>query len=186
MKPKWYEYQSELAKSYVAEGRYQGLMQGRLEGRQEGRAALLQRQLALRFGPLPQLIAVSVGAASIDELDALGDRLLTADSLTAALGSLEPRDGERLEHERELAQRYREQGRTQGRFEGKLEGRLEGRVEGRIEGQLELAARLLQLRFGPIPAAVSARLAALATEEVAAMTERLLSARSLEEALGQP
>lgn len=184
MKPKWYEYQSEFAKRYVAEGRYEGLSQGKLEGRQEGRVALIQRQLALRFGPLPRFIAESVATASIDELDALGERLLTADSLAAALGSLEPREGERLEHERELAQRYREQGRTQGRLEGKLEGRLEGRVEGRLEGQLELAARLLQLRFGTVPASVRARLAALAPEEVAAMTERLLSAQSLQEALG--
>jgi hypothetical protein len=141
---------------------------------------LIQRQLALRFGPLPPLVVQSVGAASIDELDALGDRLLTADSLAAALGSLELRGAERLEHEREILRRYRQQ----MRFEGELAGRLEGRVEGRLEGQRELAARLLEVRFGPVPASVRAYVATLASEGVAAMTERLLSARSLEEALG--
>lgn len=184
MKPKWFEYQSEFAKRYVAEGRYEGLLQGRLEGRQEGRAALIQRQLSLRFGPLPPLVAESIGAASIDELDALGDRLLAAESLTDALGSLDLRETERLAHERELAQRYREQGRTHGRLEGKLEGRLEGRVDGRLEGQLELVARLLQLRFGPVPANVRAQLATLAPQDVTAIGERLLSAQSLDEALG--
>ena len=75
MDPAKYEYQSDFAKHYI------GL------GRVEGRAALLQRQLTLRFGPLPTDALERLSAATIDELDAIGERLLTARSLEEALGA---------------------------------------------------------------------------------------------------
>ena len=78
MDPAKYEYQSDFAKRYVA--------QGRAEGALEGRAALVLRQLTRRFGPLPPAAAERLGAASVDELDAIGERLLTAQSLDEALG----------------------------------------------------------------------------------------------------
>jgi hypothetical protein len=75
MDPAKYEYRSEFAKRYI------GL------GRAEGRAALLQRQLTRRFGPLPATAIERLSAASIDELDAIGERLLGAQSLEEALES---------------------------------------------------------------------------------------------------
>ena len=78
MDPAKYEYQSDFAKRYI------GL--GRAEGQAEGRAALLQRQLTRRFGPLPAEAAERLSAATIDELDAIGERLLGAQSLEEALG----------------------------------------------------------------------------------------------------
>jgi hypothetical protein len=78
MDPAKYEYQSDFAKRYVA--------QGRAEGALEGRAALVLRLLTRRFGALPPDAAERLGAASIDELDAIGERLLTAQSLDEALG----------------------------------------------------------------------------------------------------
>jgi Domain of unknown function (DUF4351) len=85
-----YEYQSEFAKRYVAqgreEGREQGLAKGRSEGSAAGRADLLGRLLAHRFGPLPGVARERLAAASIEELDAIGERLLTARSLPEALG----------------------------------------------------------------------------------------------------
>jgi hypothetical protein len=74
MDPAKYEYQSDFAKRYI------GL------GRAEGRAALLQRQLTQRFGPLPEQAIERLAAATIDELDAIGERLLNAPSLDEALG----------------------------------------------------------------------------------------------------
>jgi hypothetical protein len=59
---------------------------GRAEGELQGRTALLQRQLTRRFGPLPATVAERLSAASIDELDAIGERLLSAQSLDEALG----------------------------------------------------------------------------------------------------
>jgi len=78
MKPANYEYQSDFAKRYVA--------QGRAEGRLEGRADLVTRQLAVRFGVLSDSVRSQIAAASSAELDAIGERLLTAQTLTEALG----------------------------------------------------------------------------------------------------
>jgi hypothetical protein len=79
MDPAKYEFQSDFAKRYI------GL--GRAEGQAEGRAALLQRLLTRRFGPLPPEVAERLATATIDELDAIGERLLSAPSLEEALGS---------------------------------------------------------------------------------------------------
>jgi len=78
MDPAKYEYQSEFAKRYVA--------QGKAEGELRGRANLVTRLLALRFGPPPPEALALIAAASIEELDAIGERLLTAQTLQEALG----------------------------------------------------------------------------------------------------
>lgn len=79
MDPAKYEYRSEFAKRYI------GL--GRAEGQVEGRAALLQRLLTRRFGPLSAVATERLSTATIDELDAIGERLLSAQSLDEALGA---------------------------------------------------------------------------------------------------
>jgi hypothetical protein len=56
------------------------------QGRAEGRAALVIKLLALRFGPLPQQVEPRIAEASIEELDQIGERLLTAQTLEEALG----------------------------------------------------------------------------------------------------
>jgi uncharacterized protein DUF4351 len=70
-----YEYQSDFARRYVA------------QGRAEGRAAMVAKLLALRFGPLTQQAETRIKEASIDELDSIVERLLTAQTLNQALGS---------------------------------------------------------------------------------------------------
>jgi predicted transposase YdaD len=82
MDPAKYEYQSEFAKRYVAQGK----AEGRAEGQAEGRAGLLTHQLTLRFGALPPEALARLAGASIEELDAIGERLLTAPTLAEALG----------------------------------------------------------------------------------------------------
>jgi hypothetical protein len=74
MDPAKYEYQSDFAKHYVA--------QGKLHGRTE----LITRQLTLRFGSLPPDALSRIATAALEELDAIGERLLTARSLEEALG----------------------------------------------------------------------------------------------------
>lgn len=76
MDPAQYQFQSDFAKRYVALGRL------------EGRVNLLFRLLEARFGPLDDETRARVAAASIDELDAVGDRLLTAPTLQEALSPL--------------------------------------------------------------------------------------------------
>lgn len=73
MKPFKYEYQSDFARELISKG----------EAR--GRAALLLKLLQLKFGPLPDAVGARVQAASIAELDAWGERVLSATSLDEAL-----------------------------------------------------------------------------------------------------
>jgi hypothetical protein len=72
-----YEYRTEFAERYYGAGK--------AEGKAEGRAEFVLRLLARRFGDLPASIHDRIHGATIDELDRIGDRLLTADSLSEAL-----------------------------------------------------------------------------------------------------
>jgi predicted transposase YdaD len=83
MKPAGYEFQSDIARRSAAQGR----QEGREEGRVEGRAALVIRQLTVRFGPLAEDVQARIAQAAIAELDTIGERLLTAPTLQEALGS---------------------------------------------------------------------------------------------------
>ena len=91
MDPAKYEFQSDFAKKYIAigrqEGKREGNLEGQLQGQLKGQADLLARLLTRRFGALPPDAAARIAAASSDELDAIGDRLLTAETLNEALGS---------------------------------------------------------------------------------------------------
>ncbi|MBX3694060.1 MAG: DUF4351 domain-containing protein [Steroidobacteraceae bacterium] len=78
MKPAGYEFQSEFARRFVA--------QGEVAGERRGRAALLIRLLTLRFGPLTDEGQQRLSQASSEELDAIGERVLTARTLEEALG----------------------------------------------------------------------------------------------------
>jgi hypothetical protein len=78
MDPAKYEYQSEVARRYVAEG----ITKGRAEGRAEGKVELVLKLLARCFGPLPQGAEERVRAASIEELDTFAERVLSAESLS--------------------------------------------------------------------------------------------------------
>ena len=81
MDPAKYEYQSDFARRYVE----QGQEEGRAQGLAEGRAMLIATQLTARFGSLPEDTRARIAAASIAELDAIGERLLNAKTLQAAL-----------------------------------------------------------------------------------------------------
>ena len=69
-----------------AKGEAKGKAEGRAEGKAEGRVALIVRQLTLRFGALNEGQLARISSASIEELDAIGERLLSAQSLQEALG----------------------------------------------------------------------------------------------------
>lgn len=75
MNPAKYEYRGEFAKRYYG------------QGLAEGRAELVLRQLSLRFGTVPEEAQAKVRSARIEELDRIGERLLTAGSLDEALAA---------------------------------------------------------------------------------------------------
>jgi predicted transposase YdaD len=67
---------------------------------------------------------------------------------------------------------------------GRAEGIQEGRQNAIQEGELRILRRLLEKRFGPIPAWVEERLGGWSAEDLEALSIRLLEAESLEELLG--
>ena len=79
-----YEYQSDFARRYVAQGEAQGLMKGRTEGRVE----ITLKLLALRFGALTEAVQTRVRSGQDAQLDKVAERILTAQTLEEALGSL--------------------------------------------------------------------------------------------------
>jgi hypothetical protein len=83
MDPAKYEFQSDFARKYVA--------LGKAEGRAEVQATLssiIAKQLTSRFGPLPEEARAKIAAASLTELEAIGERLLNAKTLSEAIDRL--------------------------------------------------------------------------------------------------
>ena len=77
-----YEYQSDFARRYVA----QGMMEGKVEGRAEGRVEMVLKLLVLRFGSASEADQTRIRSARDAELDAVFERILTATTLEEALG----------------------------------------------------------------------------------------------------
>jgi hypothetical protein len=60
--------------------------EGKAEGKVEGRVEILRRQVAVRFGVLPDALEAKLGRATEAELDELADRVVTARSVEDLLG----------------------------------------------------------------------------------------------------
>jgi hypothetical protein len=80
-----YEYQSDFARRYVAQGRTEGKTEGKAEGKAEGRMEMLLKLLTLRFGPLPEPIQTLIRGLQDAQLDTVAERVLTAPTLEEAL-----------------------------------------------------------------------------------------------------
>jgi predicted transposase YdaD len=65
--------------------------------------------------------------------------------------------------------------------QGLQQGRLEGKLEGKQEGELIILRRLLDRRFGPLPAWADERLTRLSIAEIEDLSVRLLDAPTIEE-----
>lgn len=72
-----------------------------------------------------------------------------------------------------------------GRLKGLDEGLREGRQEGRLEANRSTLLKLLRLRFGAVPEADVARISAAGAEQLELWTERVITAASLAEVLGE-
>ncbi|HEY2400548.1 MAG TPA: DUF4351 domain-containing protein [Steroidobacteraceae bacterium] len=71
-----FEYQSDFARRYVA------------QGKAEGRVEIILMQLALRFGPLTEAIQTRVRGVQDAQLAAVAERVLSAQTLAEVLDSL--------------------------------------------------------------------------------------------------
>jgi len=79
-----FEYQSDFARHYVAQGR----AEGRVEGKTEGRMEVVLKLLTLRFGPLTEAVQTRVRGAPDAQLDAVAEQVLSAQTLEEALSPL--------------------------------------------------------------------------------------------------
>ena len=77
-----------------------------------------------------------------------------------------------------------QEGRKKGLQEGLQEGRQEGRQEGLQEGSLHLLIRMLEIKFGKVPADVEAKLKQADEEQIFFWSERILSAKTIGEMFG--
>ena len=72
---------TEVVMSAAEKLRQQGRAEGRAEGETRGRAATLLKLLTLKFGELTVTTRKRVEASSIDQLDRLAERILSANTL---------------------------------------------------------------------------------------------------------
>jgi flagellar biosynthesis/type III secretory pathway protein FliH len=70
-----------------------------------------------------------------------------------------------------------------GMQQGLEQGLEQGRVEGRMEGEQTVVMRLIEKRFGSVPAWARQRLEAMSAGEIEETALRLLDAQSLESLL---
>ena len=78
-----------------------------------------------------------------------------------------------------LAENLREMGRAEGLREGEQKGLQKGLKKGRQEGKAEILLKQLQLKFGRLPAATTARVRAAGEAELERWTERVLTGTSV-------
>jgi hypothetical protein len=81
-----YEYQRYFVRRYY--GKEEGQAEGWAEGLAEGRAQMLLALLASRFGPLTEATQVRIRGAQDAQLDAVAERIFTAQTLEEALSQL--------------------------------------------------------------------------------------------------
>jgi hypothetical protein len=86
-----------------------------------------------------------------------------------------------LEEVQAMYSRWEQETADRGRKQGRTEGRREGRREGRKEGAGAALVRLLERRFGVLPAAVTARVSRASTDEIEGWLDRVLDAPSLDD-----
>jgi predicted transposase YdaD len=97
MNPENYEFQSEFARRYVAQGKAEGKVEGKAEGKAEGKiegraegellgkAELVIKQLTLKFGSLPETLSARIRTASVADIESMAERLITARTLDEVL-----------------------------------------------------------------------------------------------------
>jgi len=114
-----------------------------------------------------------------------GLRPLFAELLGGLMGPLAPgvRVPEELLEVRNMLASRAEDWKRQWLQEGHLKGQMVGRLEGRLEGEAALLLRLLERRFGALPAEVRDRVAAADAAALETWGLRVLDAGSLEDVL---
>ena len=127
------------------------------QGLDAGGRAVVLRQLTQRFGPLSPTVVARVDQADFATLEEWAERLLWARSVD------------------EVLRRYELQSDTAR----------EQRVLGRDAAQRAIVVRQLTKRFGPLPSSALEQIERADIAVVEKCAERLLTARTLDQALAQ-
>ena len=114
----------------------------------------------------------------------------------AARASLQAMDPVKYVYRSEFARRYlsqglaegeargRAEGEARGRAEGEARGRAEGEARGRAEGEArgraETLLKLIDQKFGPLPAHITVRIRSASLQQLDDWTDSLLTAASLD------
>jgi hypothetical protein len=156
---------------------------GRLSRQEVLRVGFLILKYGSRDGDLHQLL-LDLGRAALDlgmdDLVALVRYVLGEPNevesgiLRQVLAEIVPGQEERI---MSIAA---EQWKAEGMAEGKAEGKAEGMAEGRIEGKAAALMRLLERRFGPVPEAARAEVAAADLDTLDRLFDRALDASTLD------
>jgi len=84
----------------------------------------------------------------------------------------------------ETLRRWEAEGIAAGMAKGMAQGMAQGKVEGKAEGRIELILELLARRFGPLEDGIQTRVRCAQEAQLGAVTERMMTAQTLEQALG--
>ncbi len=82
--------EEETSMGYMTSIERLGMQKGIKQGMQQGKSMLLAQLMARRFGELPDWAAERLGSGSEAELQAWGEAMLTADTLTAVFSVGQP------------------------------------------------------------------------------------------------
>ena len=121
---------------------------------------------SVRIALLAQMVSLGLDA----ERSTLYRDLILHSLPEAAQRVLQAMDASKYQYQSEFARRYFGQ----------------GKAAGRAEGRVEIILKLLTTRYGAVSAAVEARVRAAGSTELDRIAERVLTARTVEEALGIP
>ena len=66
----------------IQQGKQEGILEGEAKGKQKGEIRLLKKLIKLKF---PDAKPVSLAALSLDQLELIGQRILTCDTLEEVL-----------------------------------------------------------------------------------------------------
>jgi hypothetical protein len=81
------------------------------------------------------------------------------------------------------AEQLIEQGEARGELKGEARGELRGKALGLLEGQARSLRKLMQRKFGPLPAAVEAAIGTASLEQLDRWLDRVLFAETAEDTI---
>ncbi|WP_141699166.1 transposase [Candidatus Thiosymbion oneisti] len=133
----------------------------------------------MRYAPGRKLDAYAQAVSGLANLEDDPKKQLKYIDFIDTYGDLD--ENERASYKREYPQEAKIMMSFSERFIE--QGRLEGKLEGKQEGEAMILLRLLQLKFGDVPAAVHRKIERADPQMLLAWSERVLTAAGIEQVI---